>query len=31
MCAFIEIGGDSWRIQKGKENTAELFNELRVM
>jgi len=28
MCAFIEVAGKSWRIQKGEENKAALFSKL---
>ena len=30
MCSFIRVKGDSWRIQKGKENKANMFNELGI-
>lgn len=30
MCAFIEVDGESWRIQKGEENRCALFDELGI-
>jgi len=28
MCAFVEVRGESWRVQKGRENKRALFDEL---